>query len=102
LIGGLAYFASFLAVHLLPGRDETLAGGTGGPPTGPARWLVLPAALRRATNGSAIVVGAAVLAVLVWRLKVDPVASALTTFLGICLLRESFLDALLRRRRAAA
>ncbi len=100
LIGGLAYFASFIAVHLLPGRDETLGGGTGAPPVGPARWLVLPAGWRRATNASAVAAGVAVLATLVLRLKIDPVASALATFLGICLLREWLLDALLRRRRS--
>ncbi|HEY7376261.1 MAG TPA: hypothetical protein VIF57_29130 [Polyangia bacterium] len=102
LIGGLAYFASFLAVHLLPGRDATLAGGGGAGAVGPARWRVLPAALRRTTNGGAVAVGVALLAVLVWRLEIDPVASVLTTFLAVCLARESFLDALLRRRRAAA
>ena len=42
------------------------------------------------------------LALLTLRLKFDPVASVLTTFLGVCLMRKSFLDALLRRRRAAA
>jgi hypothetical protein len=102
LIGGLAYFASFIAVHLLPGRDETEAGGTGGPPAGPARWLVLPARLRRAANAGALSVGVAVIAVLVWRLKIDPVASVLTTFLGMCLVRKTILDALLRHRGAAA
>jgi hypothetical protein len=101
LIGGLAYFASFIAVHLLPGRDETLAGGTTATPVGPARWLVLPAGWRRATNASAVGTAVAVLAILVWRLKIDPVASALATFLGICLLREWLLDALLRRSRGA-
>jgi hypothetical protein len=62
---------------------------------------VLPAGWRRATNASAVGTGVAVLAILVWRLKIDPVASALATFLGICLLREWLLDALLRRSRGA-
>jgi hypothetical protein len=102
LIGGLAYFASFIAVHLLPGREGTLAGGTGAAAVGPARWRVLPAGLRRTTNAGAVAVGVALLAILVWRLEIDPVASMLTTFLAVCLAREWFLDALLRRRRAAA
>ena len=101
LFGALAYFASFLAVHLLPERGEATPGGDGeqGAP-GPERWLALPAAWRRATNWGALVLGAAVLAGLTLRLKIDPIASTLTTFLGVCLFRKSLLDALLRRRGA--
>ncbi|HXU02467.1 MAG TPA: hypothetical protein VN903_15995, partial [Polyangia bacterium] len=100
VVAALAYFASFLAVHLLPERAATLASDGGKPPAGPERWLALPAGLRRATNGIALVGGAALLAWLIWRLRIDPVASVLTTFLGVCLLRQSFLDAVLRLRRA--
>jgi hypothetical protein len=35
------------------------------------------------------------------RAKVDPVASVLATFLGVCLVRKSLLDALSRRRVTA-
>ncbi len=41
LFGALAYFASFLAVHLLPERGEATLAGDGGPAAGPERWLVL-------------------------------------------------------------
>jgi len=100
LFGAVAYFASFLAVHLLPAR-EPVPGGDGekGPP-GPERWLALPAGWRRATNWGALALGAGVAAGLALRLKIDPVASVLTTFLAVCLIRKSFLDALLRRRGA--
>jgi hypothetical protein len=104
LIGGLAYFASFLAVHLLPGRDDTRAGGVS-PPAGPERWLALPTGSRRMVNGSALGGGAALVVWLVWRVKDDPMASVtwvLTTFLAVCLVRKIVLDALLRRRPAAA
>jgi MFS family permease len=100
LIGSLAYFTSFLAVHLLPEREATLAAEGTPPVAGPERWLALPAGLRRATNGGALLLGVALLALLTLRLKFDPVASVLTTFLGVCLIRKSFLDALLRRRGA--
>jgi hypothetical protein len=100
LVAALTYFASFIAVHLLPARAATLASDGGRPLAGPERWLALPAGLRRATNVAALVGGTALLACFVWRWKVDPVASVLTTFLGVCLLRKTVLDALLRRRRA--
>ena len=51
LIGSLAYFASFVAVHLLPDRAATLSGD-GANAAGPERWLVLPSGLRRAINGA--------------------------------------------------
>jgi hypothetical protein len=101
LIGSLAYFASFIAVHLLPGREATLASGGAKPMAGPERWLVLPAGLRRTIDWGAVVIGAAVIAGLVVRAKVDPVASVLATFLGVCLVRKSLLDALSRRRVTA-
>jgi len=100
LIGSVAYFASFVAVRALPGREATVAGEGGEPSAGPERWLVLSAGLRRAINGAALAVGAALFAWLALRLKVDPVASVLMTFLGVCMLRKAFLDALLRRRRS--
>jgi MFS family permease len=102
LIGSVAYFASFIAVHVLPGRGATDAAAGDQPAVGPERWLSLPAGLRRATNWGALVVGAALLAWLTFRWKFDPVASVLITFLGVCLLRKSFLDALLRRSGAGS
>jgi len=102
LVAALTYFASFLAVHLLPERAATLASDGGPAPVGPERWRGLPAGLRRATNGAALAGGAALLVWMVWRWKVDPVSSVLTTFLGVCLLRQLFLDAVLRRSRRAA
>jgi len=56
--------------------------------------------MRRAVNWSALAAGGLLVAVMVWQLKFDPVTSVLTTFLGVCLLRKSLLDALLQRRRA--
>jgi hypothetical protein len=100
LIGALAYFASFLAVHLLPERDATLAGDGREPLSGPERWLALPSAMRRVVNWSALAAGGALVAALMWQLKFDPVTSVLTTFLGVCLLRKSLLDGLLKRRTA--
>jgi hypothetical protein len=101
VVAAAAYFASFLAVHLLPERAGTLASGGAAPPAGPERWRALPVGLRRATDALAVAGGVALLVALAWRLRVDPVASALTTFFGVCLLRQSFLDAALRRRRGA-
>jgi len=102
LLGSLAYLGSFLAVHLLPGREATLAPGGAAPSGGPERWLVLPVRLRRLVDLGAIAVGITLFAILALRAKVDPIASALAMFLGACLLRKAFLDALLRRRGATA
>ena len=101
LIGSVAYFASFVAVHLLPDRAATLSGD-GATATGPERWLVLPSGLRRAVNAGALAVGAGALAWLLYRWKMNVVSSVLLTFLGVCLVRKAILDALLRRRRSAA
>jgi len=101
LIGSVAYFASFVAVHLLPDRAATLSSD-GSTAAGPERWLVLPAGLRRAVDGGALAVGAATLAWLLVRWKMNVVSSVLLTFLGVCLVRKTILDALLRRRRTAA
>jgi hypothetical protein len=97
LIGSVAYFASFIAVHLLPDRAATVSS-EGSAAAGPERWLVLPAALRRACNWGALAVGAGALAWLLVRWKLDPISSVMMTFLGICLVRQTLLDALLRRR----
>jgi hypothetical protein len=101
LIGAVAYFASFIAVHLLPDRAATVSSD-GQPAAGPERWLALPSGLRRAINLAALALGGAVLGWLLFRWKMAPVSSVLLTFLGMCLVRKAVLDALLRRRRAAA
>jgi hypothetical protein len=101
LIGSAAYFASFIAVHLLPDRAATLASD-GGAAAGPERWLALPPALRRACNWGALAIGAGVVAWLLFRWKLDPVSSVMMTFLGVCLVRRTVLDALLRRLPARA
>jgi MFS family permease len=101
LIGSLAYFASFVAVHLLPDRAATLSGD-GASAAGPERWLVLPSGLRRAINWGSLAVGSAALAWLLFGWKMNVVSSVMLTFLGVCLVRKAILDALLRRRRATA
>jgi MFS family permease len=101
LIGSLAYFACFIAVHLLPERDATLARDAG-PGAGPERWLALPVTVRRAVDGGALAVGAGVVAWLLFGAHLDPVSSVMATFLGVCLVRKALLDALLRRRNVAA
>jgi MFS family permease len=97
LFGSVAYLASFIAVHLLPDRAATLASDDTAV-AGPERWLALPAATRRACNWGALVIGAGVIAWLVLRWQVNPVSSVMMTFLGVCLARQTALDALLRRR----
>jgi len=99
LIGSVAYLASFIALHLVPDR----AGTRGGPDeaeasaAGPDRWLVLPVGQRRAIDWGALVVGVAALAWLALRWRMDPAPSVLLTFLGVCLVRKTLLDRLLRR-----
>jgi MFS family permease len=101
LIGSIAYFACFVALHVLPEREATLARDADAV-VGPERWLALPAGLRRAINGGALAVGAGILACLLFRWGLDPVSSVMGTFLGVCLVRKSVLDTLLRRRKATA
>jgi len=101
LIGSVAYFASFIAVHLLPDRAGTVSGDRPAA-AGPERWLSLPGGLRRAIDWGAVAVGAAALVWLLFRWKMAVVSSVLLTFLGVCLVRQWLLDALLKRRRAAS
>jgi len=101
LIGSVAYFACFVALRALPERDATLARDIDGA-AGPQRWLALPAGVRRGVNGGAVVLGAALLAGLLFRWGIDPVSSVMGTFLGVCLVRKALLDALLRHRNAIA
>jgi len=102
LLASLAYFASFLAVHLLPGREATAAAAGATAPPGPERWLALPVGRRRAVNLGVLVLGAVLAAALLFGAKVDPVPCTMAIGLGACLLRKALLDALLRHRRGAA
>ena len=70
-------------MHLLPERDATLARPATSPAAaGPDAGSRCRPGCVAATNWGALVLGAALLAVLTLRLKFDPVASVLTTFLA--------------------
>jgi hypothetical protein len=102
LLASLSYFASFLAVHLLPGREATTAAGGAPAPPGPERWRVLPTRRRLAVSLGVFVPAAMLVAWLVLRVNVEPVPWTMAIGLGACLLRKSLLDALLARRSPAA
>jgi MFS family permease len=102
LIGAVGYLASFIAVHVLPGRDAAGTADGDRPPAGPERWLALPTRQRQAATGSALALGGAALVWLTFGLHFDTVTSVLMTFLGVCLVRKAVLDALLRLRQRRA
>lgn len=100
LIGSLAYFLSFVTVHLLPDRKQTLVTDVDEQQhPGPERWRVLPAGLRRGVDLGALGLGLAFALVAILRWKLDVISTALIAFFGITMLRQAVLDLLLRSRR---
>lgn len=103
LAGSVAYLLSFVAVHLLPDRRQTLATEvTEDAHAGPERWDALGTGLRRSVNGVTLAGGAAFLAVGIFVWKLDAISAVMSAFFGFTLLRKLTLDGLLRRRTAAA
>jgi len=101
LAGSAAYLLSFVAVHLLPDRRQTLATEvTEEAHAGPERWDVLGAGLRRSVNVATLAGGAAFLAVALFAWKLDAISAVMSAFFGFTLLRKLVLDGLLRRRAA--
>ena len=104
LIGSLAYLLSFVSVHLLPDRKQTLVTEVDEQNLpGPERWRVLPAGLRRGADWGALGLGLAFGLVAILRWKLDPISTVLIAFFGITMLRQAGLDLLLRaggRRQA--
>lgn len=103
LVNSLAFLLSFLCVHLLPDRRDTLrTGHREEEHPGPERWKVLDPKLLRALNTAALGAGVAMLALAVLGLELDVISAVLMSFFGVTMLRKWLLDALLRRRVANA
>lgn len=99
-IGSVAYLLSFVAVHVLPDRDQTRAAeGISGDYPGPERWGTLSAATRRAVDALSVAGGVICCLAEVSYGDLDPVSAVLITFFGAAMLRKAALDALLRRRQ---
>ncbi|MDM7916742.1 MAG: hypothetical protein ACE15D_00155 [Candidatus Eisenbacteria bacterium] len=97
LVGSLAYLLSFVTVHLLPDRKQTLATADEEERyPGPERWDVLPAGPRRAIDAGTIVAGAATF-LIAWRwANLDFISGVMVSFFGFTLIRKVILDTLLR------
>jgi MFS family permease len=103
LIGSLAYLMSFVTVHLVPDRKQTLATDVDEHQyPGPERWQALPASLRRAVDLSALGLAVAFGVVAIARWRLDPISTVLIAFFGIAMLRQAALDLLLRGARQRA
>jgi MFS family permease len=101
LIGSLAYLTSFVCVHVLPDRRQTLDADAQQGYRGPERWSSLAAGTKRGTDVAALALGAVLLGTLLyWEL--DPVSSTLIAFFVTTGLRKLALDALLAQREPAA
>ena len=122
LIGSLAYFLSFVSTHMLPDRRQTLVGvDEEEQHEGPARWLRLPAALKKNVDRLSLALGTGLFLWFTWQwfaeldlikhlsewthlyaqpwfgVGFDPVSALLISFFGLTFLRKVSLDALLRR-----
>lgn len=99
LMGSLAYLASFVCVHVLPDRRQTLDADAQQGYAGPERWSVLGHG-KRGADVAAVAFGALLLgALLYWEL--DPVSSALIAFFVTTGVRKRTLDAWLARHAGA-
>jgi hypothetical protein len=97
LIGSLAYLLSFVTVHLLPDRKQTLATELDEQQSlGPERWQALAAGSKRGVDAGSLVLGVAFGLVAVLRWKIDVVTTVLIAFFGITMLRQAVLDGMLR------
>jgi hypothetical protein len=100
-IGSMAYWISFLSVHMLPGGRETRApADSKEAPTGPEQFNVLGAGFLRKVNLASWVGAALLFAGLFWAGGLDPIASLILTFFGITVLRKVFLEWKYRNRPA--
>lgn len=92
LVGSLAYLLSFVAVHLLPDRGQTLATEmTELAYEGPERWNAL-GMTRRGIDVAALAVGvgAFLLVTIEWRL--DVISAVMLSFFGTAMIRKAVLD----------
>jgi hypothetical protein len=101
LVGSLAYLLSFVAVHLLPDRTQTLVTEVADTKAGgPERWAVLGASRLRTVNVAALAGGVGFFLAAMLRWKFDAISSAMLAFFGVAMLRKAVLDFLLRRHSA--
>jgi MFS family permease len=99
LMGSLAYLTSFVCVHVLPDRRQTLDADAQRGYAGPERWNALGRSQKLRADVVAGALGALLLATLLyWEL--DPVSSALIAFFLTTGLRKVALDAWLARSGA--
>lgn len=97
LFNGAAYLLSFVCVHLLPDRKQTLETDEAVVDRGPERWAPLGASRLRIVNGASLLLGLSVLGLAVGVADLDWISSTLASFFGVTMLRKALLDATLRR-----
>ncbi len=101
LLGSLAYLTSFVCVHVLPDRRQTLDADAQQGYAGPERWRVLEPGKKRSADIAAGAFGALLLAALLY-LELDPISSALIAFFVTTGVRKVLLDAWLAHKARAA
>jgi MFS family permease len=101
LINSLAYVLSFVCVHVLPDRRQTLDAEAQEGYEGPERWRVLEQRRKRGVDVGAVALGGLALALLLfWGL--DVVSSTLLAFFVMTGLRKVLLDTWLARAAPTA
>lgn len=93
LIGSCAYFMSFVAVHKVPDRRQTVATeDVSATMIGPSHFATLGRDFLLWLNVTTGVLMAGAFAGLIFGLDQDPIASALLSFFGVSFLRKNVLD----------
>jgi MFS family permease len=98
-IGSMAYWISFLSVHMLPDVQKTRAASDSAESLpGPEQFKVLGASFLRKVNLISWAGAALLFAGLFWAWDLDLVSSLIITFLGITFLRKLFLGSKYKHR----
>jgi len=93
LIGSFAYLLSFIAVHKVPDRRQTIATeDVSTTMIGPSQFAALGQDFLRPLNIATGLGMAGAFAGLVFGIGQDPIASALLSFFGVAFLRKNVLD----------
>ncbi len=98
-IGSMAYWASFLSVHMLPDARQTRAASDiGESPIGPVQFKTLGKGFLRKVTFAAWTAAVLLFIILFWLGALELIASLIVAFFASTFLRKIFLDRIYKRR----
>jgi hypothetical protein len=98
-MGSMAYWLSFLSVHMLPDARQTRAtSGTAESLIGPGQFKILGAGFLRKVNFAGWIAAVLLFVVLFWVWGLELIASLIIAFFASTFLRKIFLDWMYKHR----